>query len=85
MVVAHFVGLNMTHQKILRAKTVMEITGYSRIQLWRKSRDADDDFPAPVRLSSSTSKGAIGWHEHEILDWCASRPRVAYAPEAEAV
>ena len=71
----------MTHRKILRAKTVMEITGYSRIQLWRKSRNADDDFPAPVRLSA-TSKGAIGWHEDEILDWCANRPRVSYAPEA---
>ena len=83
MVVARIVGLNMTHRKILRAKTVMEITGYSRIQLWRKSRDADDDFPAPVQLSP-TSKGASGWQEDESLDWCTSRPRVSYAPEPEA-
>ncbi len=72
----------MTHQKILRAKAVMEITGYSRIQLWRKSRNADDDFPAPVRLTN-TSKGAIGWHEAEVNAWLASRPRVSYAPEPE--
>ena len=73
----------MTQRKILRAKTVMEITGYSRIQLWRKARDAKDDFPAPVRLSP-TNKGAIGWHEDEISDWLASRPRVTYAPAPEA-
>lgn len=72
----------MTHQKILRTKAVMERTGYSRIQIWRKARDADDDFPAPVRLSASTSKGAIGWYEDEVNAWLESRPRVSYAPEA---
>ena len=81
MAVAHVVGLHMTDQKILRTKTVMELTGYSRVQIWRKARAADDDFPAPVRLSANTSKGAIGWHESEILAWLESRPRVAYAPE----
>ena len=73
----------MTHQKILRTKSVMELTGYSRVQIWRKSRDADDDFPAPVRLSQSTSKGAIGWYEDELNAWLASRPRVSYAPEPD--
>ena len=73
----------MTHQKILRTKTVMEITGYSRIQIWRKARDVDDDFPAPVRLSQSPTKGAIGWYEDEVIAWLASRPRVSYAPEPD--
>ena len=65
-------------RKILRAKRVTERSGYSRVQIWRKSRDPDDDFPAPVQLSPN---GAIGWFEDEIDVWIESRPRVHWAAE----
>ena len=65
-------------RKILRAKAVKEQTGYSRVQVWRKSRDPDDDFPAPVQLGPNS----IGWHEDEIETWIASRPRVNWASRA---
>jgi len=51
-------------------------TGYSRVQIYRKSRDPKDDFPAPVQLGANK----IGWYEEEIHEWEKSRPRVNYAP-----
>ncbi len=65
-------------RKILRFKLVKERTGYSRVQTWRKSRDPNDDFPAPVQLGPN----AIGWYEDEIDAWLASRPRVRWATDA---
>ena len=64
-------------RKILRTKVVTERTGYSRVQTWRKSRDPEDDFPAPVQLGPN----AIGWYEDEIDDWLESRPRVTWAAD----
>ena len=69
---------------IIRFKLVKERVPYSRIQIWRKSRDPNDDFPAPVQLGPN----AIGWYDDEIDAWLASRPRVKWAvdaaPEPEA-
>ena len=62
---------------ILRAKAVKERTGYSRVQIWRKSRDPDDDFPAPMQLGPNS----IGWYEDEIDTWLETRPRVNWASE----
>ncbi len=73
-----------TSQRILRSKQVQERTGYSRMQVWRKSRNPNDDFPAPVKLSAN---GATGWYEDEIDRWLASRPRLTAAlvePEGAA-
>ena len=65
-----------TPRKVLRPKVVMDRTGYSRVQLWRKSRNPDDDFPLPVKLGGN----AIGWFETEIEAWLATRPRLSPAP-----
>ncbi len=65
-------------RKILRAKRVKERAGYSRIQIWRKARDPNDDFPAPVQLGPN----AIGWYEDEIDTWLENRPRVRWATDA---
>ncbi len=65
-------------RKIIRSKQVQERSGYSRVQIWRKSRDPDDDFPAPVQLGPN----AIGWYENEIDTWLESRPRVSWAADA---
>ena len=61
-----------TTRKIIRPKVVVGRSGYSRVQIWRKSRDPDDDFPVPVQLGPN----AIGWYEDEIDEWLESRPRV---------
>ena len=59
-------------RKILRPTDVYALTGYGRTQTYRKSRDPDDDFPAPVQLGAN----AIGWFEDEISAWLNTRPRV---------
>ncbi len=69
-----------TARRILRSKKVQGRTGYSRMQVWRKSRDPEDDFPSPVKLSAN---GATGWYEDEIDEWLASRPRVRPEPKIE--
>ena len=58
-------------RKMINTKTVMAATGYSRVQLWRKARDAEDDFPPPMQLGANK----IGWFEDEVEDWQKSRPR----------
>ena len=57
-------------RKVIRRKSVKEKTGLSHPQIWRKSADPDDDFPAAVRLGPSS----IGWYESEIDAWLKSRP-----------
>ncbi len=67
-----------TPRKALRPRVVMDRTGYSRVHLWRKSRDPNDDFPLPVQLGGN----AIGWFEDEIETWLATRPRLSPASTA---
>ena len=67
-------------RKILRKKVVKERTGYSDTQIWRKSGNPHDDFPAPVQLGPN----AIGWYEDEVEAWLDSRPRVSWAAETTA-
>lgn len=64
--------------KILRASAVMSRTGLSRTTIWRRVRAGT--FPAPIELGANS----IGWREDQIADWIAARPRVTYAPPAEA-
>ena len=66
-----------TLRKILKTPKVVVATGHCRETLWRKSRNPDDPFPAPVQLGPRS----IGWYEDEIAAWLDSRPRVNYAPE----
>ena len=54
-----------TCRKVLRPAAVMDKTGYGRTQIWRKSRDPDDDFPAAIKLGDN----AIGWFEDELEAW----------------
>jgi len=55
--------------KILRTPEVIGLTGLSRATIWRLERKGK--FPSRLRLSEN----AIGWHEDEIMQWIASRPR----------
>ena len=52
---------------------------YSRTQTWRKSRDPDDPFPAPI----SAGENRIAWYEDEYEEWQENLPRVNYAPAPE--
>ena len=56
---------------VLLIKSVMEGSGYSRVQIWRKSHDPDDPFPASVALGENK----IGWWADEFEAWQESRPR----------
>ena len=68
-------------RKIVRIQSVMDQTGLSRTQIWRKSKNPDDDFPAPVQLGVNS----IGWFQDEISAYLESLPRgyLAQAPKLE--
>ena len=61
----------MEERKIIRVGPVMDQTGLSRTQIWRKSKDPDDDFPEPVQLGPNS----IGWFQGEISAYLESLPR----------
>lgn len=51
---------------LLTNKDVLRLTGLkSRVSLWRKSRDAEDPFPRPYKLGTSTTR----WKLSEIESW----------------
>lgn len=57
--------------RILSEKEVSEKVGsYSRVSRWRWERAGL--FPARVKVGLRR----VGWFEHEIDEWLASRPRV---------
>lgn len=62
-------------RRILCMKEVVYRTSVSRPQVYRLCDETRDTgvplFPLPVQVS----KNRIGWHEHEIEEWIASRPR----------
>ena len=66
-------------RRLLRAKQVMEIMGWSRTTLWRRVRAGE--FPAPV----STGANITAFYEDEINAAQENLPRVNYAPAPEAV
>jgi len=57
--------------KILRAPDVIEMTGLSRVTLWRLERARK--FPLRLRLSNN----AVGWRDDEVIAWLNSLPRVS--------
>ena len=61
--------------KFFRVNFLCEKYSISRVTLWRKARDPEDDFPAPMILGPNS----IGWFEDEIQDWQESRPRAVYS------
>ncbi len=63
---------------MLRPPEVMARTGLSRTTIWRRVRAGT--FPAPSELGQNS----IGWPEHSISSWLASRPRRTYGTDAEA-
>lgn len=65
-------------ERIIRVAECCEITGLSRVSLWRLERQ--NEFPRRVRITSY----AIGWRLSEVMAWLATRPRHTYSAKAEA-
>ncbi len=61
-------------RSLISTKELWRRIPFNRVTVWRKARDPADDFPQPVTLS----KNRIGWWEHEIDAWLASRERRTY-------
>lgn len=59
--------------RILRIKTVIQMTGLSRSSIYEKinphSSYYEPQFPRPISLGAS----AIGWVEHEVQAWINQR------------
>ena len=58
----------ITSDKILRMRTVLERTGLSRSTVYRKVQDGT--FPPKVKISEH----CCGWRESEINRWIANPP-----------
>lgn len=64
---------------ILRLPDVLKRVGLKRSSVYAKI--AASEFPAPISLSpGGSATGAVGWLEHEVDEWIASR--VAASREA---
>lgn len=49
--------------RILRLRTVLDLTGLSRATLYRKVKEGS--FPAQVQIAAR----CVGWHESAISEW----------------
>lgn len=62
--------------RVLRSRDVVDRTGIpvsTRYELLARG-----EFPAPIRLDGRTDgRGLVGWVEHEIDAWIASRIRAS--------
>ena len=55
--------------KVLRLPSVSEMTGLSRVTIWRKERAGK--FPSRVQLGPNS----VGWIEEEVEDWIETLAR----------
>jgi prophage regulatory protein len=67
--------MSETSLQILKRIAVEKKSGFSRSKIYSMLADPASDFPRPIRLSGGNS---VGWYEHEIDAYLASRPRVSY-------
>ena len=59
--------------KLLRIREVMEITGLSRMTIYRMEKAGD--FPSRRRLGTNS----VAWIEGEVNAWVEARPSIATA------
>ncbi len=57
--------------QILRLNEVADMTGLSRVTIWRMERAGK--FPERISLSPRR----VGWRRDEVHEWLESRPRVS--------
>lgn len=58
-------------RQVVRITQARQITGLCRTEVYRKAKDQNDPFPAPIQLSEN----AIGFYLDELEAWRDSRPR----------
>lgn len=63
--------------KVLTSGEVMNMTGLSRITIWRYEKA--NSFPKRRQLGTRR----VGWIESEIRDWLESRPKVDKGSEVK--
>jgi prophage regulatory protein len=61
--------------KILKRPDVEKRTGLSRSTIYALLSNGEREFPRPVNLAGGNS---VGWYEHEVEAYLASRPRAQY-------
>ncbi|MBC2713983.1 MAG: AlpA family phage regulatory protein [Desulfobacteraceae bacterium] len=62
--------------RILRKPQIKKVTALSDPTIWRLEKAGK--FPKRLQLGDNS----VGWLEHEVLEWIASRPRGAEKSEA---
>lgn len=60
-----------TKRTVVRAMRAREITGLGKSEIYRKSGDPEDPFPAAIKIGEHS----LAWFEDELLAWQESRPR----------
>lgn len=68
--VSQFDQKPIVSDRILRSSEVYEMTGVSRVTIWRWERERK--FPARVRLGPNS----VGWLESDIQNWIRSKEKV---------
>ena len=63
--------MSENNKQIIRMPQVEKRLGLSRYTVYRLIKS--DGFPKPIQLG----RQAVGWYEHEVDKWIASRPRAA--------
>lgn len=63
---------NVANCEIIRPRDLPSVTGLSRTQCWRLSRDPASGFPSKIRLSS----GAVGYSREHLEVWLKSKEEV---------
>jgi prophage regulatory protein len=67
--------------KMLKRIAVEKKCGVSRSWIYAELSKPESEFPKPVRLTGGNS---IGWYEHEIDQYLATRQRVEYRAKVAA-
>lgn len=60
---------DVSREEVIRPRDLPLVTGLSRTQCWRLSKDPSSGFPPKIRLSS----GAVGFSRQGILEWLKSK------------
>lgn len=55
--------------RIIRDGQLRKLVPLSRVTIWRLEKQ--DAFPRRVKIG----KNSVGWLEHEVIQWIASRPK----------
>jgi len=63
--------------KLLRTRHVVELTGLSRVTIWRLEQRGE--FPRRRQLG----RNSVAWLDTEVREWIEARPRVASAGTRE--